>query len=88
MSSTKEFPFDRARRLTAAEVRSGRRAIERILGVKRKGRGRPPEPVAEKYHPISIRLDPRIIRWAKDEGRRRGLKYQSIINKALLQIAA
>ncbi len=73
---------------TAAELRRNRRAIGAKLGIRLPSRGRPPKPVGEKYHPISIRLDPRIIRWAKSEGRRRGLKYQSIINKALLQIAA
>ncbi len=37
----KEFPFDKARRVTAREVQSARKAIEEKLKVKRPSRGRP-----------------------------------------------
>jgi uncharacterized protein (DUF4415 family) len=75
---------ERARRVTAAEVESARRAIEDKLGTKRPRRGRPAKG-NDKYAPVSIRLHPRILAWAKKEAKKRGLGYQTIINEALLR---
>lgn len=88
MKHSKQFPFNEARRITPDEIQKARKAIAKKLGMKRLLRGRPPKASHEKYHAISIRLDPRIIAWAKKEANRKGLKYQSIINKALLKVAA
>jgi uncharacterized protein (DUF4415 family) len=84
MSKAREFPFEQARRVTAREVEAARKAIEAKLGRKRPRRGRPPKG-DEKYAPVSIRLHPRVVAWAKKEAKRRGLGYQTVINEALLK---
>jgi len=73
--------------VTAREVESARKAIEAKLGRKRPGRGRPPKGAA-KYKPVSIRLHPRVIAWAKREAKKRHLGYQTIINEVLLKASA
>jgi uncharacterized protein (DUF4415 family) len=87
MKRVKEFPFEQARRVTAREVEAARKAIEETLGRKRARRGRPPKG-DEKYAPVSIRLHPRVIAWAKREAKRRGLGYQTVINEALIKATA
>lgn len=89
MKSTKEFPFEKARRITTAEVRANRRAIEKATGVKRPARrGRPPKADKEKYVPVSIRLHPRALKWLKSEAKRQDVPYQTILNQMLLKLAA
>ena len=87
MKKPREFPFETARRLTANEVEAARKAIEQKLGKKRPRRGRPPKGV-QKYQPVSIRLHPIVISWAKREAKRRGLGYQTVINEVLLKATA
>jgi len=87
MKSSKDFPFDRARRVTSREVEVARAAIEAQTGVRRPPRGRPPKPEAEKYRATSIRLHPKAIAWARREARRRKVGYQTIINEVLLERA-
>lgn len=87
MSRAKEFPFENARRVTAREVEAGRKAIEARLEAKRPRRGRPPKG-AEKYQAVSIRLSPKVVAWAKKEGKRRGVGYQTVINETLLKMSA
>jgi len=87
MKKPKEFPFENARRATPAETEAGRKAIEKKTGVKRPRRGRPPKG-EEKFQPISIRLHPEVLSWAKAEARRRKVGYQTIINEALLKASA
>lgn len=84
MTRPRAFPFESARRLTANETEAARKAIERKLGKKRPRRGRPPKGV-EKYQPVSIRLHPSVIAWAKREAKRRRLGYQTVINEVLLK---
>jgi len=84
MKKPREFPFESARRVTAAETEAARKAIELKLGVKRPRRCRPPKG-EEKYQPISIRLHPDILYWARAEARRRKVGYQTFINEALLK---
>lgn len=88
MKRSKTFPFERARRITDREVQGYRKAIEEKLGIKRPVRGRPPKQIDEKYCAVSIRLHPKILEWAKTEAKRRGEGYQTIINQALLKLAA
>jgi hypothetical protein len=88
MKHFKEFPFEGARHPTEKELKIYRKAIEEKLGVKRPFRGRPPKPSAEKYRAVSIRLHPLILKWAKKEAKKRGMKYQSVINQTLLKFAA
>jgi len=88
MSKAREFPFETARRVTAREVESARKAIAAKLGKERPKRGRPPKNDAEKYRAVSIRLHPKVIDWAKKEARRRGVGYQTVINSVLLRASA
>jgi uncharacterized protein (DUF4415 family) len=88
MKRIQEFPFERARRATPEEIKMYRKAIEEKLGAKRPPRGRPPKKVSEKSCAVSIRLDPRVLKWARAEAKRRGLGYQTIINQALLRMVA
>ena len=87
MKKSKDFPFEQARRATAKEVRAAKKAIEEKLGTKRPSRGRPPKGDG-KFHPVSIRLHPKVLEWAKKEGKRRGVGYQTVINEVLLKKAA
>ncbi len=90
MSKTKTFPFERARRATPEETEMYRQMIENPLGVKRPprpGPGRPPK-LEEKFKPVSIRLHPKVLAWAKKQAKRKGVGYQTIINQALLKLAA
>lgn len=85
MNEASEFPFERARRVTPEESQQFREAINRQFGTKLRKRGRPTKDEAEKYEPISIRLHPRVVAWAKKEASARGIGYQTVINEALLK---
>jgi uncharacterized protein (DUF4415 family) len=87
MKKSNDFPFERARRVTEKETRLFKKGIEEKLGVKRPSRGRPRK-TADKYKAIAIRLHPKILEWAKREGKRRGVGYQTVINEVLLKVAA
>lgn len=80
----KEFPFDKARHLTEEEVKQAHRGIEAKLGTQRKSRGRPPKSTTEKYRPIYIRLNPKVLLWITKEAKRKKMGYQSLINELLL----
>ena len=84
MNQESEFPFERARRVTPEESQAFRAAIADQFGIKLKQRGRPTKEAAEKYEPISIRLHPKVLAWAKAEAEKRGIGYQTVINKVLL----
>ena len=88
MKKSRDFPFERARRISEKEVRSAKKAIEDKLGVERADRGRPLKDEEDKYKPVSIRLHPKVIEWAKKEAKRRGIGYQTVINEVLLKMAA
>ena len=88
MKKPKEFPFEKARRITDQELESNRKGIEEKLGKKRPSRGRPPKNADVKFSPISIRLHPLALAWAKKEAIKRGVGYQTIINEVLLKKAA
>ena len=85
MKNSREFPFERARRLTNRELAAARKAIEEKNGVPRPSRGRPAKPEVDKYLPTSIRLHPKVIAWARKEAKKRGVGYQTIINEVLLE---
>jgi len=87
MSKLKTFPFSKARRVSAQETKSFKKAIEEKLGVERPSRGRPKK-TSDKYQAIAIRLHPKILLWAKKEAKRRGVGYQTVINEVLLKLAA
>ena len=78
-----------ARRATPEETEKYRRAIEGTLGTPRPPRlGRPPKHPHEKYRPVYMRLHPRVLAWAREEAKRRGIGYQTVINSTLLHHAA
>ena len=58
---------------------------EAVANFKKKGR---PAKVFGKYKPITIRLHPYVLEWAKVEAKRRGIGYQTLINQTLLGHAA
>jgi uncharacterized protein (DUF4415 family) len=87
MKKPREFPFDKARRVSATETEAARKAIQAKLRVKRSKRGRPPKG-EEKFQPISIRLHPDVLAWARSEAKRRKVGYQTIINETLLKASA
>lgn len=85
MKKESEFPFERAKRVTSAESQKFREAISEQFGVKLRKRGRPVKNENEKYEPISIRLHPKVLAWAKQEAQKRGIGYQTVINEVLLE---
>ncbi len=87
MKKEVEYDFTNARRSTPSEIKAYRRAIEKKLGLKLPRRGRPPKG-ALKYQPIFIRLHPKVLQWAKALARKRDIGYQTVINEALLRLAA
>ena len=84
MKNIKHFPFEKSRRITVRETISAKKAIEKKTGLKRPIRGRPVKGV-QKYTPISIRLHPKVLNWAKKEAKKRGIGYQTIINESLIK---
>ena len=84
MRTSSNFPFEKARRITAKEVDSARRAIAAVTGVQRRPRGRPPKASEALYRKVSIRLHPKVMAWAKKVASREGMGYQTGINKVLL----
>ncbi len=75
----------RARRVTAKETETFRRAIEDKLGVSRPPRlGRPPKSPAEKYVPISWRTPPEVKEWLIEQAHHAGIKkYQKFLSLLL-----
>ena len=84
MKNTKNFPFEKSRRITLRESLSAKKAIEKKTGVKRPIRGRPPKGL-DKYVPTSIRLHPKVLSWAKREAKKRGIGYQTVLNESLIK---
>jgi uncharacterized protein (DUF4415 family) len=87
MRNSKDFPFEKARRISPKEVAQARKAIEDRTGKPRRARGRPLKSQNEKFKPTSIRLHPKVLAWAKRQAKKRGVGYQTIINEILLEKA-
>lgn len=85
MHQESEFPFERARRVTPEESQKFRAAIAEQLGIKLRKRGRPNKEEEEKYELISIRLHPKVLAWVKEEAKKQGIGYQTVINEVLLK---
>jgi uncharacterized protein (DUF4415 family) len=85
MKKESEFPFERARRVTPEESQKFRQAISEQFDMKLRKRGRPAKDEEEKYEPISLRLHPKVLAWAKEEAKKRGIGYQTVINEVLLE---
>jgi uncharacterized protein (DUF4415 family) len=85
MTPAKEFPFERARRVSRRQVAAARKAIEEKTGIPRRLRGKPLKDEAERYLPTTIRLHPRVLAWARRVAKNRGVGYQTVINEVLLE---
>ncbi len=88
MKKKENFNFKKARKVSPQETESFRKAIENTLGVTRSKRGRPQKEKSEKFTPVSIRLHPDVLEWAKCEAKKRGIGYQTVINEILLKAAS
>ena len=84
MKQESDFPFERARRVTPEENQKFREAVSEQFGVKLKKREKPIE-LEEEYEPISIKLHPKVLVWAKEEAQKKGIDYQTVINEVLLE---
>lgn len=78
----KEFDFSKAKRVTPQEHARFKEALSKPAKII----GRPRKPPDEKFVPVYIRLDPRIVKWAKREAKRRHLGYQTVLNEELLRL--
>ena len=85
MNKTEEFPFDRARKARFSETRLFRKAYEATFQEKPPRRGRPRKPPAQKYRDIHIKVHPLALLWARNQARKRGVGYQTVINEVLLE---
>lgn len=74
--------FKRARRVTPGEHKRFQKAVRSF-----RSRGRPKK-TSGKHLPVTIRLHPDALHWARAEAKRRGLGYQTVINQTLLAHAA
>jgi uncharacterized protein (DUF4415 family) len=68
----------RGRRVTPDEHEMFARAVQSF-----RSRGRPKK-ISGKYRPVTIRLHPDVLQWARTEAKKRGLGYQTVINQTLL----
>lgn len=66
---------------TAADGKTEKVAVKRKRAP---GSGRRPKNPDELYIPIGMRIHPKAFDWVKDEAKRRGIGYQSVINQLLL----
>jgi uncharacterized protein (DUF4415 family) len=82
-----DFPFGAARHITGEEVAAAQQAVKAQFGIKGSKRGRPLKSEDQKYEAVSIRLHPQVLVWAKVEGDRQGVGYQTVINEALLKLS-
>jgi uncharacterized protein (DUF4415 family) len=85
MPKRRELPIESDQRDTAPNVAAIEEPAQRKLSDYIYNTGRRPKTETEKYKPISIRLHPMIVEWAKAEAEKRGVGYQSVINETLLE---
>ncbi len=70
--------FKRARRVTPEEHKKFHQAVKNF-----RLRGRPKKTFG-RYKPVTIRLNPYVLEWAKDQAKKKGIGYQTFINQTLL----
>jgi hypothetical protein len=83
MNKNTEFPFANARRITPEEISQAKIAIKEQFGEKYAIRKSHPD-----YEIVSLKLDAKIINWAKQEAEKQGINYESIINNELLKLCS
>ena len=78
MNLESEFPFNRARRVTPEEHQRFKAALKAQFESKLQDE-------SESYESVSIQLHPKVLLWAKEEAKKRGIEYQNVINEVLLR---
>ena len=85
MNKESEFPFERARRVTPEENQKFRQAISEQFDMKLRKRDKAPQYEDENYELISIKLNQKVLAWAKEEAKKREIDYQIVINEVLIK---
>ncbi|MDJ0845461.1 AT hook motif protein [Crocosphaera sp.] len=87
MQKEPEFPFEKARRITQAEVIAAQKAIKEQFNLEKPQQETfsPPENAPDQI--INIPVSSKVIEWAKKEAQTRGTDYKTVINEELLKIA-
>jgi uncharacterized protein (DUF4415 family) len=85
MKKEPDFPFERARRVTPEESQKFRSVISEQFGIKLRERDLPVKNEEEQYELISLKLHPKVLAWAIEESKKRGIGYQTVINEVLLE---
>lgn len=83
MNKNTEFPFANARRITEKEVNQAKIAIQEQFGDEYLVKSSD-----ENYELISLKINPKIISWAKKEAEKQGINYQIFINNELLKLCS
>lgn len=83
MSNNTEFPFAKARRITPEEVNQAKTAIQKQFGDEYIVRSKD-----DDYELISLKINPKIIAWAKNEAEKQGINYQVFLNNELLKLCS
>jgi len=80
--------FKRGRRITVEERAQFAEAYRNTFHREPPHLGRPFKYANAKLKPVSIRLHPNVLQWAKKEAQKHHVGYQSFLNEFLLQHAA
>lgn len=83
MSNNTEFPFAKARRITSEEVNHAKITIQKQFGDEYIVRSRD-----DDYELVSLKINPKIIAWAKNEAKKQGVNYQVFLNNELLKLCS
>ena len=83
MNKNTEFPFANARRITKEEVEQATVAIKEQFGEEYTVRSS-----QDDYELISLKINQKIIDWAKKEAEKQGIDYQVFINNELLKLCS
>ncbi len=77
----------RGHRITLEKHAKYSKALDEQFGLDRPRMGRPPKGV-ERHIPVSLRLPPRVLSWAKAKAKRLSIGYQTVLKDALLKLSA
>ncbi|MBK8575437.1 MAG: AT hook motif protein [Elusimicrobia bacterium] len=80
--------FKHGRRLTSQESATFRKAYRNTFHEEPPHFGRPFKYMDSKLVPVSIRLHPIILTWAREQAHKKHIGYQSFLNRLLLRLAA
>ncbi len=86
MEKIPEFDFSKARRMTAEEKRFFRRAFKNTFGYLPPRRKSHALKAKNQYKDIHLKIHLSVLEWAKRNAKKRGVKYQTVINESLLRL--